>query len=349
MSSANENNDDDNEEGSYNVLPPMKKLRAEDGAIVAMNNDGTSAIRASSLPSPTMQLSGHTGSVYALEYSPDGNTLCSTSFDKTCLLWNHGDYNNFNVLEGHKNAVLDLTWLDDDTVATVGADQMVMLWDALTGQRLRKWGNGHTGVVNACARLSEQTLISASDDGACCLWDRRQKPVVAKLESEFPVLAVTGTGTTIWAAGIDPKITAWDLNMNKRSYAMTGHTDTVTSLALHPEETHVLSNSMDGCLKLWDIRPFLANKSSKRHVKDFTGHKHNAERGLLKCSFSSDAKMVSAGSADRMVHIWDTFFAQELYLLPGHKGCVNSVTFHPKENVVASASSDKQIFVGELS
>lgn len=340
------------EDDSYNMLPPSKKARSEQGgAIVTLSeaSHGDSGVRLSSLPAPTMQLTGHTGSVYALEYSPDGSTLCSASFDKTCLLWNHGDCNNFNVLEGHKNAVLDVAWMDDDTVATVGADQMVMLWDALTGQRLRKWNSGHTAIVNSCAKLSGQTLISASDDGACCLWDRRQKPVVATLASEFPVLAVTGIGTTIWASGIDPKITAWDLNMNKRSYAMTGHTDTITSLALHPEETHVLSNSMDGCLKMWDIRPFLANKSNKRHVKDFTGHKHSAERGLLKCAFSNDAKLVSAGSADRMVHIWDTFSAQELYLLPGHKGCVNSVVFHPKENVVASGASDKQIYVGELS
>ena len=59
--------------------------------------------------------------------------------------------------------------------------------------------------------------------------------------------------------------------------------------------------------------------------------------------------MVSAGSADKMVHVWDEFSGEELYLLPGHKGCVNAVTFHPVENVVVSAGSDKQIFVGELS
>jgi len=41
--------------------------------------------------------------------------------------------------------------------------------------------------------------------------------------------------------------------------------------------------------------------------------------------------------------------AEELYVLPGHNGSVNSVIFHPTENVVASASSDKSIFIGELS
>ncbi len=37
------------------------------------------------------------------------------------------------------------------------------------------------------------------------------------------------------------------------------------------------------------------------------------------------------------------------YKLPGHLGSVNDAVFHPKEPIVASASSDKQIYLGELS
>lgn len=49
------------------------------------------------------------------------------------------------------------------------------------------------------------------------------------------------------------------------------------------------------------------------------------------------------------VHIWDELTREEIYYLPGHNGCVNSVVFHPKELIIASGSSDKTIFVGELS
>jgi len=44
-------------------------------------------IRTSSLAEPTMKLSGHKGSVYCLAYDPQGEMLCSGSFDSTCLLW----------------------------------------------------------------------------------------------------------------------------------------------------------------------------------------------------------------------------------------------------------------------
>jgi Prp8 binding protein len=354
-----------------------------------MNHDS----RTSSLSSPTLSLTGHSGSVYALEYSPDqhvdGNStaLLSASFDKTVLLWSHPDYGNYNVLRGHKNAVLDAHWVDADTVVTCSADQTVMLWDALTGQRLRKFV-GHSAIVNACTKLHNTSnnsvecnlMASVSDDGTCRLWDRRQKPGIATLlqggggggsgdggsSVNLPILAVAGTDQQLFTAGIDNRVTCWDLKTNRKQYAMTGHSDTITSLALHPsvhgtggssgELTYLLSNGMDHTLKMWDVRPFVVDKN-KRFVKQFVGHKHNAEKGLLKCAWSSSSSssngnnmMVTAGSADRMVHIWDEYSTDELYLLPGHKGCVHAVAFHPLEqNVVASGSSDNTILVGELS
>jgi len=326
--------------------PSSKRFKNKEGAVVQYADPTTTSIRSSSLPNPTLQLTGHKGSVYALEYSPSGQTLCSASFDMTCLLWSHGEYTNFNVLQGHKNAVLDCKWCDEETIVTCAADKTVMLWDALTGTRLRKWQE-HNKIVNAVDTVGLNQVVSASDDGSCLLWDRRQKSSLFPLASEFPVTAVAATDTHVYTGGIDNLITCWDLNMQRKVYDLKGHTDTVTCLAVHPEGSHILSNSVDNTMQSWDIRPYVAGK--KRHAKTFVGHKHNAEKGLLKCAWSADAKMVTAGSADKMVHIWDEFTGEELYLLPGHKGCVNTVTFHPTENVVCSGASDKHIFVGELS
>jgi len=342
--------------------PPTKRQRGDNGTIVTYNEkNNNSRIRTSSLPSPTMLLSGHQGSVYALSYSPSGHALCSASFDMSCLLWNHGvtntgddsiipsdleSYCNYNVLKGHKNAVLDYHWCNDETIVTCSADKTVQLWDANTGNRLRRWQK-HTGIANACAPASENVIVSASDDGLCLLWDRRQKSSTGELSSDFPVTSVVADAQNVYTAGIDNIIYCWDMRKQGKVYGMKGHADTITCLALHPEGTHLLSNSMDHSLRTWDIRPFITGKN--RHCKTFTGHKHNAEKGLLKCAWSRDGSMVTGGSADKMVHIWDEFSTEELYLLPGHKGCVNTVVFHPVENVIASGASDKQIFIGELS
>jgi WD40 repeat protein len=65
-------------------------------------------------------------------------------------------------------------------------------------------------------------------------------------------------------------------------------------------------------------------------AKVFTGHQHTFERLLLRCCWSPDGKRVAAGSADRIAYIWDADTCQLAYALPGHKGSVNDVAFHPK-------------------
>lgn len=52
---------------------------------------------------------------------------------------------------------------------------------------------------------------------------------------------------------------------------------------------------------------------------------HGGEKNLLKCAWAPDGEMVSAGSSDQAVHIWDEPSTQELYFLPGHTGSVNEV------------------------
>ena len=80
----------------------------------------------------------------------------------------------------------------------------------------------------------------------------------------------------------------------------------------------------------------------------FFSSQHNLEKTLLKCSWSPDGEMISCGSSDHVVHIWDVPTGEELYHLPGHAGSVNEVAFHPTEPIIASCGSDKQIYLGEL-
>ena len=330
--------------------PPSKRLRGNDGAVVEYHQPD--AIRTSSLPSPTMQLVGHKGSVYCLQYSPTGEALASSGFDMNVFLWSHSDYDNYNVLTGHKNAILDLKWLDENHLVTGSADKNLSYWDAATGERIRKLP-GHEGIVNAIDVAKEGSsnpflVVSASDDATAKIWDARQKRETGTLKHDFQVTAIAldFDNNLVYTGGINNMITAWDIRQSKKTMGLKGHTDTITCLSMHPKGTHLLSNSMDNSLMTWDIRPFC--KENKRHCKTFTGAKHNAEKGLLRSAWNPDGTMVTGGSADRMVHIWDEYSSEELYLLPGHKGCVNTVIFHPKENVIASGASDKMIYVGEL-
>ena len=63
-------------------------------------------------------------------------------------------------------------------------------------------------------------------------------------------------------------------NLNLFSYLFT-FSDTITGMSLSPDGAHILTNSMDNTLRLFDIRPFAKND---RCLKLFTGHLHNFEK-----------------------------------------------------------------------
>lgn len=252
-------------------------------------------------------------------------------------------------MTGHTGAVMEAHFSPDGAhLYTCSTDKTLSIWDVQLSNRVRKL-KGHQGFVNSVqgARRGVQTLVSGSDDSTIKVWDGRKRYAIHTLDNSYQVTAVcfNDTAEYVISGGIDNDVKVWDLRKNEILYTLKGHTDTITGLSLSPDGSYILSNAMDNTLRIWDIRAYAP---SERCVKIFTGHQHNFEKNLLRCAWSPDGTRISAGSSDRFVHVWDTTSRRILYKLPGHNGSVNDVDFHPKEPVILSASSDKNLYLGEI-
>ncbi|CAH0385176.1 unnamed protein product [Bemisia tabaci] len=306
--------------------------------------------RTSNLPSPIMALEGHGGEIFCVKFHPDGQFLASSGFDRQIFLWTvYENCENISVMSGHTGAVMDLHFsTDGSTIYSCSTDGTLALWDIQRGERIKKL-KGHSTFVNSCypARRGPELVVSGSDDCSVRIWDARKKNTATVLTNNYQVTAVSfnDTAEQVFSSGIDNDIKVWDLRKNSVLQRLRGHSDTVTGVSLSPDGSYLLSNAMDNSLRVWDIRPFAPQE---RCIKVFSGHQHNFEKNLLRCAWMPDGSKVSAGSADRYVYVWDTTSRRILYKLPGHNGSVNDVSFHPSEPIVASGSSDKVIYMGEI-
>lgn len=83
-------------------------------------------------------------------------------------------------------------------------------------------------------------------------------------------------------------------------------------------------------------------------MRSLEGAPQSFEKNLHRATWSADGERIAAGSGDRTVVIWDAKSGRLDWKLPGHVGSVNDVSFSPTEPIIASASTDRKILLGEL-
>jgi len=112
--------------------------------------------------------------------------------------------------------------------------------------------------------------------------------------------------------------------------AITGHKDTVRSIAFSPDGRRLVTASSDKSARIWDAE-------TGREILRLGGH----TGGVGSAVFSPDGGRVATASSDRTARIWDASTGREIAVLSGHTDRVRCVTFSPDGRQLATAANDK--------
>lgn len=118
---------------------------------------------------------------------------------------------------------------------------------------------------------------------------------------------------------------------------LSGHTDTVWTIATSPEEQMLASGSFDRTIRLWNLQ-------TGAFVRALSGHQ-DAVRSI---AFSPDGTILVSGSSDKTIKVWDVATGQLLQTLVGHIGPVWTVAISPDGKTLATGSYDGAIKLWDM-
>jgi WD40 repeat protein len=227
------------------------------------------------------RLTGHTGEVFSVAFSPDGSQILSAARDYTTRLWDVKSGRQVHCLQGHTNTVYKASFSPDGSQAiSASADYTVRLWDLKTGREIRRMGQasgGHTDIVwtadfspdgrYAVSGSGKQLdLVNRSNgvprfwpgtkDFTVRLWDVQTGTEVRRFTGHTDAVlsvAFTPDGRHLLSGGIDHMVRLWEVATGKQLRVFTEHTDMVSGVAVYPDGKHALSAGRDGTLRFWKL------------------------------------------------------------------------------------------------
>ena len=283
--------------------------------------------------------------------SPDGKHALTFGADEAVSMWDAATGQELLAFGGHSAVIghpLAAFSPDGRRVATFD-EKAVRIWDVATGAELLAWtlpatGRPERGPRHLAFWPDGRRLMAQRFGGPATVWDSE-----------------TGEQVSVWPEGVLGSRWAFpqdgrqvlteaglrDPKTGKLLVALQGHESFVSSAALSPGGTRVLTASADGTVRIWRAKV-------SRDVLSLGGHS-----GLVNsAAFAPDGHFVLTAGYDGTARIWDSNTGEELLslgppptlgesvdLLDDERGAVLAAAFSPDGRSVATAHTDGKVKV----
>ncbi|MCI4664374.1 MAG: TIR domain-containing protein [Neomegalonema sp.] len=271
-------------------------------------------------------------------------------------------------------------FLPDGEHVLIGGSYELVLWNALTGKRVRKFGakvkNGEGRIWSVSISSDGRKALTGRMDSDFVLWDVGTGEALYTLRGrKFGAIAtamVPGLGGSLGISGGDGGfLKVWNLETGQliRTFGKAGRG--IGSISVSADGRQLLDNGGNTGLRLWDIasgrliRSFKQKTgafasiaitpdgakaivgSSKSHLKllDLASGREvwsiAAHDGqVYGVAVSPDGRRALSAGMDGLAKLWDLADGRELAVFEGHSRGVTSVAFSPNGKYAITTSDD---------
>ncbi len=243
------------------------------------------------------QMKGHTGAVYAMDWSRDGKRILSGALDGSFRLWDAETGKPIKTIL-HENGVLNVVFtLNGKRAISVGYKREVCFWDLETGKPVVTNSDHQTSVRGLSLFPGGKRVATAGFDGTVRLLDIETGKQVLLCKGTHAggawFVAASPDGKRVASSGQDGLVLLHDAETGELLKTFKGHAGGVHGVAYSSDGRRILSAGYDHTARVWDI-------ASGKEVQRLYDHEHS----IACVAFLPGDRRAITACMDRVVRLW---------------------------------------------
>jgi WD40 repeat protein len=319
------------------LATPLKALALHPAGtmIAAGSGDGKLSLWTANDNKLAGQYLAHNNGTNAVAFQPQGAQIMTGGADGTLRTWTVPPLPAV-ALTAAEPAVAAALSTDGKRLVAGGADKILRTWDLGKGALDRQFPAQASTITAVATSGNGQLLASAGIDGTIRFWNPatgKENDSLGAEESAIQSLVFHPTGTQLASASAGGSVKVWQLPLVAPKAFV--HADRVTSVAVSPDGTRLLTGCGDKVARLWN----LATGAKER---EFTGPA--LPIGVV--LFSPDGNTVAAASADKALTLWKTGDAKQVHKV-ALAAVAQCIAFSPDSKTAAVGLADGSVHMIE--